>query len=872
MPASRTVFPALGMAVVVAVLTACVSGPAAESPSVLPAAASQEAQQLDAYLARLGLAELRLVHLQHRMRQSPSLRNVLTNHIGQVASEALASVASDPQRLNRLLARLEQIAEEFPIVRTPTVELALLQGEFQQAEADVVRWLEDPTQTDSREAARRRLVAMVPRLAQCAQKLTRAADQLEERLESLPPSDQPTAERQLAQQRTLAAKADYFHGWSAYYLAAVTSVSSTRRDSFAKARDSFIEFLDLGALQGYPSVVASELDLTSVWRSRAVVGLALSEIGLGNLASAEQVLGWLQDAAVPPAIRDQVGYWHVQGLLVASRFVEAAEQVEKSVGSFLETASAGKSSLCLAAIRTAQVGSEMPADVRRRLVVEGVRGLARMRQFAALEDLIERHRLEEAPYGDAFPLVWLRGRRMYLAAEKSRDRGGLARAEATLEEALGMEDARRDRPGAAQARYYLAWTRYRRGASPAAGRAFRDAAAALREAGSTLAAQAAWMQCVCLAELAESDPRQIPAALVALAGLKRDYPQSAEVRRAEWLEGRLRRLQAAPDAALAELAAIPPGDERYPAAQAEICELRYQQWQQGRLQPERAAELAQSVVEAAQRLIATTPPQEQGTLHVRAALRVVAVLRSGAQPQGEAVARWLKQVETAAQGLEPASPVALEYQFRLLELAQEQGNASVTLRAAQHLADHGRQTPYEAAALVVLARAAEEEAQAADGPRQHEAWARAAALYARLAELLGETRERLTEDKNAAAAASRLAWCHEQLGRWSEAADRLDRLVTAFPKDQTLLRRAGRAAFEAGRYAEALAHWRTLLAGLPAGSEAWFEAKYYQLACLVHTDRPAAQRVLRQLEVLYPEVPSEVWRTRLSALRTREGL
>jgi hypothetical protein len=68
-----------------------------------------------------------------------------------------------------------------------------------------------------------------------------------------------------------------------------------------------------------------------------------------------------------------------------------------------------------------------------------------------------------------------------------------------------------------------------------------------------------------------------------------------------------------------------------------------------------------------------------------------------------------------------------------------------------------------------------------------------------------------------------------------------------------------------------LNHWRTLLAGLPAGSDAWFEAKYYQVACLAQTDRPAAQRVLRQLEVLYPEVPSEVWRTRLATLRSQEG-
>jgi tetratricopeptide (TPR) repeat protein len=857
----------------VGLLVAGASARTAKGQTALPPAIGQEAQRLDAYLAQLGLVELRLAHLQQRMRQSPSLRKSLADAIGQVASEALAIAASDPPRLNRLLARLEQIAQEFPETRTPAVELVRLQGEFQEAEADVVRWLEDPTQEAAREAARQRLAAIVPRLARCGQELTLAADQLEEQLESSPHhQQQASVERQLAQQRALAAKADYFQGWSAYYLAAVAPNSTTKREQFSIAQESFIRFLDLGDSRSYQAVSASELGLASVWRSRAVVGLGLAEIGLGNLASAEQVLGWLEDPAVPPAIRDQTGYWHVQGLLVAGRLTEAAERVEKAVADFSESASAGKSSLCLAAIRTALSGAEVSGELRRRLVVGGVRGLARMRQFTTLEELIAQHRLEEAPYGDAFPLAWLRGRRIYLAAEKSRDRAELARAKAALSEALAMEEARRDRPGAAQARYYLAWTEYRLGAGQAAARAFHDAAAALRDVGSTLAAQAAWMQCVCLSELAESDPRHIPAALFAVATLKRDYPQSAEVRRAEWLEGRLRRLQGSPDAALAELAAVAPSDERYAAAQAEICELRYQQWQQARAQPQRAAELAQSVVEAAQRLIASTPPQEQSMWHVRSALRAVAVLRAGSQPQGEAIARWLARVEGAAQGLDPSSPVALEYQFRTLELAQERGDAAAAQRAAQHLAEHGRKTPYEAAALVVLARLAEEQAQTAEGPHQPEAWARAEALYARLVDLLGETPERLTEDKNAAAAASRLAWCHERLGRWPEAADRLDRLVATFPKDRTLLERAGRASFEAGRYAQALAHWRTLLAGLPAGSEAWFEAKYYQVACLAHTDRAAAQRVLRQLEVLYPEVPSEVWRARLRALRAREGL
>jgi hypothetical protein len=83
------------------------------------------------------------------------------------------------------------------------------------------------------------------------------------------------------------------------------------------------------------------------------------------------------------------------------------------------------------------------------------------------------------------------------------------------------------------------------------------------------------------------------------------------------------------------------------------------------------------------------------------------------------------------------------------------------------------------------------------------------------------------------------------------------------------LRRAGLAHFAAGDYAAALDCWRRLLGGLSQGSDDWLEAKYYQLACLLRTDRPAAEKVWRQFELLFPEVKSPAWSDKFAQLASQ---
>jgi tetratricopeptide (TPR) repeat protein len=132
---------------------------------------------------------------------------------------------------------------------------------------------------------------------------------------------------------------------------------------------------------------------------------------------------------------------------------------------------------------------------------------------------------------------------------------------------------------------------------------------------------------------------------------------------------------------------------------------------------------------------------------------------------------------------------------------------------------------------------------------------------------LGTTSEAIVANKNARIANSKFARYAEELGQYAEAAQSLDALLGAFPKEKGYLRRAALAHFESGNYERSLTHWRTLLSGVPSRSDDWYEAKYYQVRCLLETDPTTAARVLRQFQLLDPDLGPPAWRSKFQTLK-----
>jgi hypothetical protein len=823
---------------------------------------------LDQFLARLGLADLRLTHMERMLahEEPGDKRTSLARKLADAYAEELIAAADESERFSELKARVEKLLVDVPAARTAAVEVVLLQADYQRAEALLLEWQETPSNQAKLKEAGQIFHSLVPAFSARQKELTEQIDRLGDSIDEMKlQSQRQTAEERLKRQQAVAARADYFAGWSSYYLGVSKQNPPLAAGDFTAAKEHFLHILDLADERGYEDVEAESLALESIWRSRSVIGLGLAELGLGRLDPAKRIFAWLLHASVPPAIRDQAAYWQLQGFLNVRLLEEAARLANVQVATFSGSASPGKSSLCITAIRAAATIPPSQPLLREQLLGAGIRGLARLRQFETLDKLIDQYKLDAGDTAD-FHLAWLRGRRQYLAAEKAKDASGFQAAAETLTTALSQPQARTDVSEAGQVRYYLGWARYRLDEFEAAGRLFHETATVLRTSLPDVAVQAAWMHATCLVQLAAKDKRQATAAIAALQAFKQEYPASDEAHQAELLITRLRQSHASPAEAIREVAEIKRGAATYISAQYEICLLRYQLWSKAKDDSAKAQPLAAELLASVERFMSVASKAAEGERRLKAALLAVDVLSAASPPDNSRIAAVLADVRAAAERVDTADRAAAEYRYRVLQLAQRNGDIKELHAAADWLSQHGRGTPYELPGLVILARAADQAVQSAGANEKTAKTTAAAAIYARLVSLFGESPHELSTNKNALAAASKLAQYDELLGRWPQAAERYNRLLAAAPRDRRLLRHAGLACFQAGQYVESLEHWRNLLAGTESGSDDWLEAKYYQLTCLAKTDPAAARQVLRQFQVLFPDIKSAVWRDKFAEL------
>ena len=834
------------------------------------AACADDGQKLDQFLNRLGLADLRLTHMERLLERETAgdKRLAMARQLADAYAEELVAAADESERFAALKARIEKLLAALPQASTPAVEVVLLQADYQRAESLMTHWLEEPSDKASLDEASKILARIQPILSTRQTELAAAADKAADAIDAIKNEPQRlAAEGQLKRQRAVAARADYFAGWAAYYLGVTRQDPKAAAREFAAAKQHFSRVLDVTDEKNYEPIDADSLGLDSSWRSRCVIGLGLTELGLRHIAAAANVFGWLHHSSVPPAIRDQADYWHVQGLLNAGLVAEASRFVTKEVAAFTGMPSAGKSSLCIAAIRAGAATASAQSDDRRQLLEQGIRGLARMRQFETLDKLIEKYKLDDGPLASSFHLAWLRGRRQYLAGEKAKQADAFAPRPKpfpprSISRKRGAIWRRRGRPGITWRGAGSAWTNSTRRRD-----LFHEAGTALRSAAPEVALQAAWMHATCLVQLASKDKRQVTPAITALQSFKQEFPSSDEAQRAGVLITRLRQTYSDPQDAIRELSAVKPGDAAYASSQYEVCQLQYQLWTKAKSDAAKAEPLAKDVLKAADHFLNLENSGGDEQRRLKAALLAVDVLQSSRAPDYSRITSLLASVAKAADHLEPNSATAIEYQYRRLQVAQHRGDAGATQAAADQIARHGNGTPFELPALVIVARAADRAVTNASVTDRGAKIAEAARIYGRLAELLGDSAAVLKANKNAVAALSKLAQYDEEQGNWPRAADRLERLVEALPRDRRLLKRAGLACYEAGRYGPALVHWRARC------SAAWKTAATIGLRPSI-TRSPACggptpetqRKCSAQFRILFPTVKSAAWREKFAEL------
>ena len=833
--------------------------------------------RLEAYLLRLGLTDLRVRHLEHVAAEetSKAARLAAGQKLADAYAERMMAVAEDAAAYEELKARVERLLADLPQARTPALSVMLLQAEFQRAESLVNAWLE-ARQDDSPAEAAAILTRIVPELEQRAKELNSAAESLLEREDLLESEEKRLeSEAQVLRMQTIAVRATYFAGWGNYYLGVARANPTASSANFTAAKKHFSDVLGVVDEEEYEPVEAEELGLETVWRARTALGLGLAESALGRLTAAAACFRWLEHASAPANLRDEADYWRLKGLINVRRYEPAAELAEAEVAAMSAPPTPGKNSFCTLAIRSGAEplgANTLPAkSAAKRLVVAGIAGLSRLRQFDTLSQLVAQHKLHEIPEANGgFHLTWLSGRAQFLAAEKTKSKAEYQAAAQALDKALAHPDARQDLFAAGQCRYYLAWCRFRLEDYETAAAAFRQVTPVLREGDQELAVQSNWMEFAAWQALAEKakEPRHAAAAVAALQALKRDFPSTDQSAKADIYIARLQQ-NVPPEEAIASLSSVKPGDPSYLAAQLEIVSLRHRIWKEAGGSQHADENLSSELLSAVDRLLLAAGERSHHEERLRACLVAIEILASRAESEAAELDRYLGQAAAAANSLAESHSLLPEYHYRRLQQAQRTKDEAALRESAEWIATRGGGTPYELPALVIVARQADAAVKTASQQNQVKRQEEAAAIYERLAALVGDTPAAIAKTKNALAASSRLAAYQEDLGKWREAADRLDRIVAAFPSDKKYLRRAGLAHVNAGNPAAAVEHWRTLLAGLSSGSDEWLEAKHYQLVCLLATDRAAAEKVWKQFKLLYPEVKSPEWKDKFAKLESQ---
>lgn len=826
-------------------------------------ACAQEEEAVERFLSRLGLVDLQAKHLEQVLDAAPAgeAQQRWATRLADLYSAQLIAQSDNKPAYDQVLQRIHRLMERVPAARTAALEVMLLQADYFRAESLMSKWLADRAEGSVRAEAAQILTRIAPLLDQRQQQLHTASEKLAAELDQASAKDDQAAKTlELNRLQTVAGRAAFFAAWANYYFGLSGGAGDAAPAAYVKARDIFRRIL--GVDEKYQELDASGLGLESIWRARTMVGLGLAESASGNLAGSLACFDLLDRSPAPTEVRELSPYWRVQSLLNAGRIDQAIAFAKPFVASFAGSASQGRVSFCVSLVRAGFGGPAPPEPAARELGMLGITGLIKLRQQSAVRQLVEKYQIP-IDSQSGFHLAWLHGQQLLDAAEKSKRAEDYLAAEQALTAALATPNVGEDLAGASQCRYQLAWCMYKTEKWEAAAKTYETALEGLKATDSKTAAEAAWMAFFCYQSLAKSDRKFVLPAVNVLRGLQRDFPEHPYAKRAEYYIGKLQQAGLPLPETLANLERVPASAPDYLSARFDICQLLYDQWSKS--EADRTTTGTKLLAAIDQFLAADVTKMDDPRRRLRVALMGVDVALNGTPPQKNVAGRFLDVATPLVKEVDNSAILA-EYHYRSLQFATQSNNGGARRQHADWIVQNAAGSPFELPALIVAAKAVEDQLRQSTQPTR-EQLSEGQRLYERIVGHLGDDPAVLRSKKNAQVAVSRLAHFAAELGEHSIAAKRLSQLLAVFPHDQGYLRRAGLSAFQAGEYAAAIEHWRKLVGGLPKDSDSWYEAKYYQLACLAQLDREKAREALNQYRILYPDLGPPAWRGKFAELQ-----
>jgi len=278
-----------------------------------------------------------------------------------------------------------------------------LEADYYRADALVGKWIADRSDEPSRSEAQAILDRIAPELNRLQAELNAKQDKLIEEINEMQDGEQlELKEKELATLQAIVGRASYFAAWSSYF----RGLTKKSAADYAVALEIFREVLGIG--ESFDDVDAEYLGLESIWRSRTLIGLALTEAAMDHTEQSDRCFELLNHTSVAPQAREQADYWRLQSLLHAERYQDAITFAEEQIAGFKGAATQGQVSFCVGLIRAAYTGGAVANPQTQPLGILGLNGLVKIGQRGTAKQLMAKHQVELND--DAgFYLRWLQG-------------------------------------------------------------------------------------------------------------------------------------------------------------------------------------------------------------------------------------------------------------------------------------------------------------------------------------------------------------------------------------------------------------------------------------------------------------------------------
>lgn len=831
------------------------------------------ADDLSTYLEQRGLNQLLAVHLEQQLSSlTGEQRDAAIRRLADIYAQLLEREI-DPVRRVALEERSRQLLEQAPARSADELRLALLRASYRTAEkiAENHRLrLAKPEEVDT---ATRTFGEIAPQLQALREQMKESIQSLERRQSRASGVEANALGESLDRARGLLAQCVFLAAWSLYYQDWLGGTSSSVR----LAEPLFAELI--GAESTMPSPEDISVDLRSSEAvARSILGMALCKSISSSSATA---IAWVTLLTHPQAyepLRLQAPIWTMAIHLEHREYRQAAEVLDQERSLLPE--------IPLAWLRLCAVYA-LEEPRRDRFVDELVRfavtELAARGELQQVLDLATRYGVNAL--GDTgFALKYVQGVIKYQEARARHEhveptldeslRSLYREASDALKAAAAESDAERYPLAAAACKRLIAWCAYFRGEFLEARREFESAAAALSGAE---AAEALWMAIVSLDKVAQSG--RSPESQVDLDGLIDRYITlyPGDSNTAKLLLKRSTREREPSPEAVAQLLAIAPDSDVYPAAQARAADMLYQLFRAS-TDPTRA-QYAGQFLSVAVPLISQPPNSTKADdALARLVIRCRQVLEIALT---EGVERLLA-ARAAFDALQTAGAIdqaAIEasrdeidcrrVQERLLSDEIDEASA-----IAGKLWDRSSNSIWARLAMRSMFKQAyrvwkNPEASAAQRDQAIDRVVRdgGRVLHEFMDDPAALDRPGAIGYYAAVAEATMAQWERTRAVERAEAALFLyDQLLAKRPSSAQYLRAAALLAEATGRPEKALDHWRRIVAGTNQESPGWYEAKFHQILTLAKLDPSRAREVLNQHKQLHPEFGPEPWGAMLKGL------